>query len=78
LDTDVVPVFSKEHVGSSISGAKSGPGSIGKGFNVYVVFVHGEEEVLGAILGADGESARKVGEVSVAAEIRRMADSASE
>ncbi len=74
----MVPVFSKEHVGSSISGAKSGAGSIGKGFNVYVVFVHGEEEILGAILGADGEAARKVGKVNVAAEIRRMSDGASE
>ncbi len=45
---------------------------------MYVVLVHGEEEVLGAVLGADGETARKVGEVSVAAEIRRVSDGASE
>ena len=74
----MVPVFSKEHVCSSVSGAKSGPGSISKGFNVYVVFVHGEEEVFGAVLGADGEAARKIGEVSFAAEIRRrVSDGAS-
>ena len=74
----MVPVFSKEHVGSGVSGAKSGSGSIGEGLNVYVVFVHREEEVLSAVLGADGEAARKVGEVSVAAEIRRVFDGASE
>ena len=73
-----MPVFSKDHVGSNISGAKSGPGSIGMGFNVYVVFVHGEKKVLSAVLGADGEASRKVGEVIVAAEIRRMLDGTSE
>ena len=75
---NVHTVFLKERVGSGVSGAQSGSGSIGEGFNVYVVFVHGEEEVLGAVLGADGEAARKVGEVSVAAEIRRLSDGASE
>ena len=74
----MVPVFSKEHVCRSVSGAKSGSGSIGEGFNVYVVFVHGEKKVLSAVLGADGEAARKVREVSVAAEIRRVLDGASE
>ncbi len=45
---------------------------------MYVVFVHGEEEVFDAILGVDRrEAARKVGEVSVAAEIIRVSDGAS-
>jgi hypothetical protein len=45
---------------------------------VDVVFVHGDEEVFSAILSADRKATREVGEIGVAAEVGRVAYSASE
>ncbi len=62
--------LTEESVGSGVSSAEIWSGSVGKGFNVDVVFVDGEQKVVGSIFGLHRKSTGEVGEDCVASKCR--------
>ncbi len=60
----------EESMGSGVSSAEVRSGAVGKGFNVDVVFVDGEQKVFGSIFGLHRKSTGEVGEDCVTSKCR--------